>query len=203
MLPPSPGLCPAFMFLPHSGEGTLLLCLYLSPKLSSVPSWFPGLKLPASCSWCAWGSPSAPSRPIQGFLMELLREVQPTTFCGIPWVWDHMLDSLKTKHLDSTAFRRRIDRWAMRMGLSTNKRRMMGYSRLWTGAQGAEPGGGGGWDLGAAVTRSASSTALLLKGDPPAAVLRPGQEIDLQACQEVPGSQPLRAVSKCGHGAAD
>ncbi|XP_031202558.1 long-chain-fatty-acid--CoA ligase ACSBG2-like isoform X6 [Mastomys coucha] len=61
-----------------------------------------------------------------GFLMELLREVQPTTFCGIPWVWDHMLDSLKTKHLDSTAFRRRIDRWAMRMGLSTNKRRMMG-----------------------------------------------------------------------------
>ncbi|XP_031202557.1 long-chain-fatty-acid--CoA ligase ACSBG2-like isoform X5 [Mastomys coucha] len=94
--------------------------------LSSVASWFPGLKLPASCSWCAWGSPSAPSRPIQGFLMELLREVQPTTFCGIPWVWDHMLDSLKTKHLDSTAFRRRIDRWAMRMGLSTNKRRMMG-----------------------------------------------------------------------------
>ncbi|GAB1301246.1 Acyl-CoA synthetase bubblegum family member 3 [Apodemus speciosus] len=61
-----------------------------------------------------------------GFLMELLREVQPTTFCGIPWVWDRMLDSLKTKHLDSTAFRRRIDRWAMRMGLSTNKRRMMG-----------------------------------------------------------------------------
>ncbi|EDL83600.1 similar to gonadotropin-regulated long chain acyl-CoA synthetase, isoform CRA_a [Rattus norvegicus] len=61
-----------------------------------------------------------------GFLMELLREVQPTTFCGIPWVWDRMLDSLKTKHLDSTAFRRKIDRWAMRMGLSTNKRQMMG-----------------------------------------------------------------------------
>nr|XP_017451890.1 uncharacterized protein LOC316124 isoform X3 [Rattus norvegicus] len=62
----------------------------------------------------------------KGFLMELLREVQPTTFCGIPWVWDRMLDSLKTKHLDSTAFRRKIDRWAMRMGLSTNKRQMMG-----------------------------------------------------------------------------
>lgn len=78
--------------------------------------------------------------------MELLREVQPTTFCGIPWVWDRMLDSLKTKHLDSTAFRRRIDRWAMRMGLSTNKRRMMGCGRRWTGAQGAGqmgPGGSG------------------------------------------------------------
>lgn len=135
--------------------------------------------------------------------MELLREVQPTTFCGIPWVWDRMLDSLKTKHLDSTAFRRRIDRWAMRMGLSTNKRRMMGCGRRWTGAQGAEPGVRGRWDLGAVVTCSASSTALLLKGDPPATVLRPGQEIDLRACQEVPGSQPLPAVSKRGHGAAE
>ncbi|XP_028620212.1 long-chain-fatty-acid--CoA ligase ACSBG2-like isoform X2 [Grammomys surdaster] len=67
-----------------------------------------------------------PRTPGTGFLMELLREVQPTTFCGIPWVWDRMLDSLKTKHLDSTAFRRRIDRWAMRMGLRTNKRRMLG-----------------------------------------------------------------------------
>ncbi|XP_006525204.1 uncharacterized protein LOC78625 isoform X1 [Mus musculus] len=40
-------------------------------------------------------------------------------------------------------------------------------------------------------------------GDPPAAVLRPGQEIDLRARQEVPGSQPLPAVSKHGHGAAE
>lgn len=135
--------------------------------------------------------------------MELLREVQPTTFCGIPWVWDRMLDSLKTKHLDSTAFRRRIDRWAMHMGLRTNKRRMMGCGRRWTGAQGAEPGVRGRWDLGAAVTPSASSAALFLKGDPPATMLRAGQETDLRACQEVPGSQPLRAVSQRGHGAAE
>ncbi|XP_051028704.1 LOW QUALITY PROTEIN: long-chain-fatty-acid--CoA ligase ACSBG2-like [Acomys russatus] len=67
-----------------------------------------------------------PRAPGTGFLMEMLREVQPTTFCGIQWVWDRMLDSLKTKHLDSSAFRRRIDRWAMHMGLSTNKRRILG-----------------------------------------------------------------------------
>lgn len=72
--------------------------------------------------------------------------------------------------------------------------------------QGAEPGGGG----GAGGTREQRlqllllpPTALLLKGDPPAAVLRPGQEIDLRARQEVPGSQPLPAVSKRGHGAAE
>lgn len=45
--------------------------------------------------------------------------------------------------------------------------------------------------------------ALLLKGDPPATVLWPGQEIDLRTCPEVPGSQPLPAVSKRGHGAAE
>nr|XP_048283458.1 long-chain-fatty-acid--CoA ligase ACSBG2-like isoform X2 [Myodes glareolus] len=71
-----------------------------------------------------WNGP--PRAPGTGFLTEMLREVQPTTFCGIPWVWDRMLDNLKTKHLDSTAFRRKIDRWAMRVGLSTNRRRLQG-----------------------------------------------------------------------------
>lgn len=71
----------------------------------------------------------------------MLREVQPTTFCGIPWVWDRMLDNLKTKHLDSTAFRRKIDRWAMRVGLSTNRRRLQGYSGRW-GRGGRRPGAG-------------------------------------------------------------
>ncbi|XP_075798933.1 long-chain-fatty-acid--CoA ligase ACSBG2-like [Microtus pennsylvanicus] len=65
-----------------------------------------------------------PRAPGTGFLTEMLREVQPTTFCGIPWVWDRMLDNLKTKHLDSTAFRRKIDSWAMRVGLSTHRRRL-------------------------------------------------------------------------------
>ncbi|CAO2641043.1 Long-chain-fatty-acid--CoA ligase ACSBG2 [Lemmus lemmus] len=71
-----------------------------------------------------WDGP--PRAPGTGFLTEMLREVQPTTFCGIPWVWDRMLDNLKAKHLDATAFRRKIDRWAMRMGLSTNRRRLQG-----------------------------------------------------------------------------
>lgn len=72
----------------------------------------------------------------------MLREVQPTTFCGVPWVWDRMLDSLKTKHLDSTTFRRRVDRWAMHMGLEVNKRRMQGY-RGRRGRAGRSPGDSG------------------------------------------------------------
>uniref|UniRef100_A0A8D2DUI2 long-chain-fatty-acid--CoA ligase n=1 Tax=Sciurus vulgaris TaxID=55149 RepID=A0A8D2DUI2_SCIVU len=66
-----------------------------------------------------------PRPPGAGFLMDMLREVQPTTFYGIPWIWERMLDNLKTSHLDSSAFRRKLDRWAMRLGLHTNKQRML------------------------------------------------------------------------------
>ncbi|XP_076788146.1 long-chain-fatty-acid--CoA ligase ACSBG2-like isoform X3 [Arvicanthis niloticus] len=114
---------------PPQGQEVLVSYLPLCfPRIQLLDVWvaisvagtvyFPSLE---SGKWSG-----LPRTPGTGFLMELLREVQPTTFCGIPWVWDRMLDSLKTKHLDSTAFRRRIDRWAMRMGLHTNKRRMMG-----------------------------------------------------------------------------
>ncbi|XP_031202555.1 long-chain-fatty-acid--CoA ligase ACSBG2-like isoform X3 [Mastomys coucha] len=104
-------------YLPLCFPGIQILDIWVAISVAGTV-YFPSLE---SGKWSG-----LPRSPGTGFLMELLREVQPTTFCGIPWVWDHMLDSLKTKHLDSTAFRRRIDRWAMRMGLSTNKRRMMG-----------------------------------------------------------------------------
>uniref|UniRef100_A0A8C5L8N4 long-chain-fatty-acid--CoA ligase n=2 Tax=Jaculus jaculus TaxID=51337 RepID=A0A8C5L8N4_JACJA len=68
--------------------------------------------------------------PGTGFLMDMLREVQPTTFYGIPWVWDHMLDNLKASHLDSTAFRRKVHKWAMQLGLKANKKRMLGLTHL-------------------------------------------------------------------------
>ncbi|XP_062966043.1 long-chain-fatty-acid--CoA ligase ACSBG2-like [Cynocephalus volans] len=61
---------------------------------------------------------------LRGSLWDTLREVRPTTFCGVPWVWDRMLDILKTRQLDSTAFRRKIDNWAMELGLRTNRKRM-------------------------------------------------------------------------------
>ncbi|XP_073910532.1 long-chain-fatty-acid--CoA ligase ACSBG2-like [Castor canadensis] len=67
-----------------------------------------------------------PRPPGTGFLIELMREVQPTTFYGIPWMWYWMLDMVKTSQLESTRLRRRIDDWAMKMGLDTNQKRMFG-----------------------------------------------------------------------------
>ncbi|XP_027441726.2 long-chain-fatty-acid--CoA ligase ACSBG2-like isoform X9 [Zalophus californianus] len=61
---------------------------------------------------------------IQGSLIDTLREVKPTLFHGVPWVWDRLLDNLKTDQLSSTPFRRRMDQWAMWLGLRTNRKRM-------------------------------------------------------------------------------
>ncbi|XP_025312969.1 long-chain-fatty-acid--CoA ligase ACSBG2-like isoform X1 [Canis lupus familiaris] len=63
---------------------------------------------------------------LRGSLVDTLQEVKPTTFHGVPWVWDRLLDSLKTNQLASSPFRRRIDKWAMWLGLRTNKRRILG-----------------------------------------------------------------------------
>lgn len=73
--------------------------------------------------------PASPQRgpcPPQGYLTDLLREVQPTMFPGSPWVWDRMMDGLRTSQLAATALCRRVDEWAMDVGLSTNKKRMFG-----------------------------------------------------------------------------
>ncbi|XP_048196584.1 long-chain-fatty-acid--CoA ligase ACSBG2-like [Perognathus longimembris pacificus] len=68
----------------------------------------------------------SPQTPGAGFLFDLLREVKPTTFYGVPWIWEHILDNLKASQLESSRFRRRINAWAMRLGLRTNQRRMFG-----------------------------------------------------------------------------
>nr|XP_021488711.1 long-chain-fatty-acid--CoA ligase ACSBG2-like [Meriones unguiculatus] len=105
-------------YLPLCFVGTQILDMWVAISVAGTV-YFPSIEAGA---WS--GLPRAPGT---GFLTEMLREVQPTTFCGVPWVWDRMLDSLKTRHLDSTAFRRKVDRWAMRMGLNVSKRRMEGH----------------------------------------------------------------------------
>uniref|UniRef100_A0A8C8YJH8 long-chain-fatty-acid--CoA ligase n=1 Tax=Prolemur simus TaxID=1328070 RepID=A0A8C8YJH8_PROSS len=49
---------------------------------------------------------------LKGSLIDTLREVRPTTFYGVPGIWDRMSDSLKARHLGSTLLRRKIDKWA-------------------------------------------------------------------------------------------
>ncbi|XP_005371197.1 long-chain-fatty-acid--CoA ligase ACSBG2 [Microtus ochrogaster] len=104
-------------YLPLCYAGVQILDVWVAISVAGT------VYFPSSEAGKGSGPPRAPGT---GFLTEMLREVQPTTFCGIPWVWDRMLDNLKTKHLDSTAFRRKIDRWAMRVGLSTHRRRLQG-----------------------------------------------------------------------------
>lgn len=72
------------------------------------------------------GPPPPPCRVAQGSLVDTLREVRPTTFYGVPWIWERLLDNLKTSQLACTAFRRAVDKWAMGLGLETNRRRMLG-----------------------------------------------------------------------------
>ncbi|XP_003461162.2 long-chain-fatty-acid--CoA ligase ACSBG2-like isoform X2 [Cavia porcellus] len=67
-----------------------------------------------------------PHPPGAGYLTDLLREVRPTTFLATPWMWDRMMDGLRTSQLASTVLRQRIDAWAMDVGLRTNKKRMFG-----------------------------------------------------------------------------
>lgn len=52
--------------------------------------------------------------------------MRPTTFLATPWMWDRMMDGLRTSQLASTVLRQRIDAWAMDVGLRTNKKRMFG-----------------------------------------------------------------------------
>ncbi|XP_032163764.1 long-chain-fatty-acid--CoA ligase ACSBG2-like isoform X1 [Mustela erminea] len=66
----------------------------------------------------------APPDALRGSLIDTLREVKPTLFHGVPWVWDRLLDNLKTDQLSSSPFRRRVDQWAMGLGLRTNRKWM-------------------------------------------------------------------------------
>ncbi|XP_004688923.1 PREDICTED: long-chain-fatty-acid--CoA ligase ACSBG2-like [Condylura cristata] len=62
---------------------------------------------------------------LRGSLLDTLREVKPTSFHGVPWVWDRLLDHLKTSQLSSTPFRKKINQWAMQLGLRTAKRHIL------------------------------------------------------------------------------
>ena len=56
--------------------------------------------------------------------MDMLRQVKPTMFYGVSWVWDRLLDDLKTSQLALTPFQRKTDQCAMGLGLRVNKRRL-------------------------------------------------------------------------------
>ncbi|XP_006869082.1 PREDICTED: long-chain-fatty-acid--CoA ligase ACSBG2-like [Chrysochloris asiatica] len=61
---------------------------------------------------------------LRGSLLDTLREVRPTTFYGVPQVWDRMLDGLREAQLAASPFRRKLNKWAMRLGLQVNRKQI-------------------------------------------------------------------------------
>ncbi|XP_061211930.1 long-chain-fatty-acid--CoA ligase ACSBG2 isoform X2 [Neopsephotus bourkii] len=62
-----------------------------------------------------------------GTLVETLREVRPTSFLGVPRVWEKMEERMKSIGAKSSAFQRKVAAWAKEIGLQTNLDRMNGY----------------------------------------------------------------------------
>ncbi|XP_037361090.1 long-chain-fatty-acid--CoA ligase ACSBG2-like isoform X2 [Talpa occidentalis] len=101
-------------------EGQEVLVSYL--PLSYMRSQIFDLWIPISVAGALY---FAGKDALRGSLLDTLREVKPTLFYGVPWVWDWLLDQLKTSQLSSAPFRKKIDKWAMQLGLRTLKRQMI------------------------------------------------------------------------------
>lgn len=64
--------------------------------------------------------------PLQGTLVSTLQEVKPTTFLGVPRVWEKMQDKIKESGAKSSSLRKKVFSWARATGLKVNKKRMLG-----------------------------------------------------------------------------
>ncbi|XP_032780235.2 long-chain-fatty-acid--CoA ligase ACSBG2 [Daphnia magna] len=65
---------------------------------------------------------------LKGSLAETLREVRPTTFFGVPRVWEKIFEKMQAIGKQTTGIKKTIATWAKRVGSSYNRRRMEGRS---------------------------------------------------------------------------
>ena len=63
---------------------------------------------------------------VQGTLKDTLAEVRPTTFLGVPRVWEKMQEAMVTAGRSNGALKRRIVTWAKKVGLRSNLAMMRG-----------------------------------------------------------------------------
>ncbi|XP_060788740.1 long-chain-fatty-acid--CoA ligase ACSBG2-like [Neoarius graeffei] len=61
---------------------------------------------------------------IKGSLVNTLREVRPTTFIGVPMIWEKMQEKINAVGAKSSAVRQKVVSWAKDVGLQTNLRKM-------------------------------------------------------------------------------
>nr|XP_020827126.1 long-chain-fatty-acid--CoA ligase ACSBG2-like isoform X3 [Phascolarctos cinereus] len=60
---------------------------------------------------------------IQGSLINTLLEVRPTTFCGVPEVWEELMQRMRSDQMSAASFKRNLIVWARKMGLKAYKNR--------------------------------------------------------------------------------
>ena len=63
----------------------------------------------------------------QGSLVDTLREVRPTTFFGVPRVWEKIYEKMKEIGKSTRGIKLTIAKWSKGIGLKYNRRRMEGY----------------------------------------------------------------------------
>ena len=63
---------------------------------------------------------------LQGSLVETLREVRPTTFFGVPRVWEKIHEKMLQVGKTTRGVKKTIANWSKSVGLTYNRRRMEG-----------------------------------------------------------------------------
>ena len=65
----------------------------------------------------------ARSDALSGSLVETLRKVKPTVFFGVPRIFEKFEEKIKLAVESSSLIKRRIIKWAQKIGLKTVERR--------------------------------------------------------------------------------
>ncbi|KAJ8274624.1 hypothetical protein COCON_G00092490 [Conger conger] len=63
---------------------------------------------------------------LKGSLGTTLKEVRPTSFVGVPRVWEKMQEGIKAASAKGPTMRKKVGAWARRVGLQTNLNKMHG-----------------------------------------------------------------------------
>lgn len=64
--------------------------------------------------------------PLQGSLLNTLKEVRPTLFFGVPRVWEKFQEGLIKLGKQNSGFKRKVATWAKGVGLKGNLSLMNG-----------------------------------------------------------------------------
>lgn len=63
---------------------------------------------------------------MQGTLVDILREVKPTIFLGVPRIWEKMQEKIKESSTTYSQLKKKVFLWARTVGSKINKKKMLG-----------------------------------------------------------------------------